>query len=280
MGGRSYSPSPPRGGHGRRGRSPSPRGRYGGGYGGGGSRGHDRDLPTSLLVRNLRHDCRPEDLRRPFGQFGPLKDIYLPRDYYSGEPRGFGFVQFLDPADAAEAKYQMDAQVFQGRELTVVFAEENRKKPTDMRMRERRGGGRFNDRRRSPPRRYSRSPPPRRYSRSPPPRYTRSRSHSREYSPPPKRKQHGRSASPQEKRHSHERSLSQSPVRDRSPPYDGSPRSRSRSPPYNGSRSQNRSPVRGRQAPRDLSRSRSPSPSPDARDYSRGEPDRDISPNP
>ncbi|GAB2286988.1 Arginine/serine-rich splicing factor scl25a transcript I [Dionaea muscipula] len=81
MRGRSYSPSPPRGGYGRRGRSPSPRGRYSGG----GSR--SRDAPTSLLVRNLRHDCRPEDLRRPFGQFGPLKDVYLPRDYYSGQPR-------------------------------------------------------------------------------------------------------------------------------------------------------------------------------------------------
>lgn len=43
----SYSPSPPRS-YGRRYRSPSPRGR--------GAR--RRDLPTSLLVRNLRHDCR------------------------------------------------------------------------------------------------------------------------------------------------------------------------------------------------------------------------------
>ncbi|CAI9263831.1 unnamed protein product [Lactuca saligna] len=281
MGGRSYSPSPPRGGHGRRGRSPSPRGRYGGGGGGGGGRGRDRDLPTSLLVRNLRHDCRPEDLRRPFGQFGPLKDIYLPRDYYSGEPRGFGFVQFLDPADAAEAKYQMDGQILMGRQLTVVFAEENRKKPTDMRQRERRGGsGRPSDRRRSPPPRYSRSPPP---------RYARSRSHSREYSPPPKRKQHVRSISPREKRHSRERSYSQSPVRPRSPPYDGPPRSRSRSPPvdrspppYNGSRSPSRSPVRDRDrrgAPRDPSRSRSRSPV--ARGgYSRGEADVDVSPSP
>lgn len=48
MRGRSYTPSPPRG-YGRRGRSPSPRGRYG---------GRSRDAPTSLLVRNLRHDCR------------------------------------------------------------------------------------------------------------------------------------------------------------------------------------------------------------------------------
>ncbi|KAK1282149.1 Serine/arginine-rich splicing factor 33 [Acorus calamus] len=151
----SYSPSPPRG-YGRRGRSPSPVGRYG---------GRGRDASTSLLVRNLHHDCRPEDLRRPFGQFGPLKDIYLPKDYYTGEPRGFGFVQYVDPADAAEAKYQMDGQIFRGRELTVVFAEENRKRPADMRARER-------------------SPSPGRYS---PPRRRRSRSCSRSfsyYSPP------------------------------------------------------------------------------------------------
>lgn len=43
----------------------------------------------------------------------------------------------MDPADAAEAKYHMDGQVLMGREVTVVFAEENRKKPTDMRARER-----------------------------------------------------------------------------------------------------------------------------------------------
>lgn len=54
------------------------------------------------------------------------------------EPRGFGFVQFVDPNDAQEAKYQMDGQILLGRQLTVVFAEENRKKPTDMRQRERR----------------------------------------------------------------------------------------------------------------------------------------------
>lgn len=53
MRGRSYSPSPPprhsrRGGGGR---SPSPRGRYP-------PRPRQQDLPTSLLVRNLRHDCR------------------------------------------------------------------------------------------------------------------------------------------------------------------------------------------------------------------------------
>lgn len=57
--------------------------------------------------------------------------------YFCREPRGFGFVQFVDPADAADAKHRMDGYVFMGRELTVVFAEENRKKPVEMRQRER-----------------------------------------------------------------------------------------------------------------------------------------------
>ncbi|CAA7395355.1 unnamed protein product [Spirodela intermedia] len=193
----SYSPSPPRG-YGRRGRSPSPRGRYG---------GRGRDLPTSLLVRNLRHDCRPDDLRRAFGQFGPIKDIYLPRDYYTGDPRGFGFVQFVDSADANEAKYQMDGQMLLGRELTVVFAQENRKKPSDMRARER-VRGRDSRRERS----LSRSP---RYSRSP----RAGRSRSRSYDSPSPRRRHSRSVSPSRRSH-RGGSFSRSPYgsRSRSPP--------------------------------------------------------------
>jgi len=53
------------------------------------------------------------------------------------EPRGFGFVQYYDPDDAADAKYYMDGQVVLGRQITVVFAEENRKKPQEMRARDR-----------------------------------------------------------------------------------------------------------------------------------------------
>ncbi|CAN6306481.1 unnamed protein product [Urochloa humidicola] len=199
--GYDYSPSPPRG-YSRRARSPSPRGRYG---------GRARDLPTSLLVRNLRRDCRPDDLRRPFSKFGRVKDVYLPRDYYTGDPRGFGFIQYSDPDDAADAKYHMDGQMFLGREITVVFAEENRKKPSEMRSRERVSGrGRSYDRRSR-----SRSPG---HSDSP---RGRSRSRSRSYSPAPKRKHHSRSPSPRGKSASrspvYSRSRSASPAVSRSP---------------------------------------------------------------
>ncbi|KAL9240186.1 hypothetical protein vseg_014434 [Gypsophila vaccaria] len=200
----SYSPSPSRG-YGTRYRSPSPRRRYG--------RGKESSGPTSLLVRNLPHNCRPEDLREPFGRFGPIKDIYLPRDYYTGEPRGFGFVQFVDPADAADAKYDMDGYVLLGRELTVVFAEENRKKPFEMRARERTRSRSYSQRRSSIS--YSRSPGyARTYSRSP-----------YDYSP---RRSYSRSISPRRRSY-----------RDRS--YTRSPRSRSRSPYDSRGRSYSRS---------------------------------------
>uniref|UniRef100_A0A0D6R594 RRM domain-containing protein n=1 Tax=Araucaria cunninghamii TaxID=56994 RepID=A0A0D6R594_ARACU len=135
-------------------------------------------MPTGLLVRNISLDARPEDLRIPFERFGPVKDVYLPRNYYTGEPRGFGFVKYRNPDDAAEAKYHMNHQIIGGREITIVFAEENRKNPQEMRANarvgrsSRHGEGGF--RRRTPPRSprrhrhsYSRSlSPPRRGSRS------------------------------------------------------------------------------------------------------------------
>ncbi|KAL2535157.1 Serine/arginine-rich SC35-like splicing factor SCL33 [Abeliophyllum distichum] len=91
------------------------------------------------------------------------------------EPRGFGFVQFVDPADAEDAKYQMDGQILLGRELTVVFAEENRKKPSEMRARERISRRRHDY--------YSPSPRGRRYSRSISPRDVRYRKRSYSGSP-------------------------------------------------------------------------------------------------
>ncbi|GLJ52086.1 hypothetical protein SUGI_1107740 [Cryptomeria japonica] len=41
--------------------------------------------PTTLLVRNLSQDTRPEDLRIPFESFGPVNDVYLPRNYHTGK---------------------------------------------------------------------------------------------------------------------------------------------------------------------------------------------------
>ncbi|XBI71557.1 hypothetical protein VPH35_065750 [Triticum aestivum] len=132
---RRYSRSPPRYRH-----YDDPRDRYRGG-GGGPRRGYDRpSAPTGLLVRNISLTARLEDIRGPFEQFGPIKDVYLPRNFHTKELRGFGFVKFRHPEDAAYAKQEMNHQVICGREITIVFAEENRKTPQEMRFRTRSSG--------------------------------------------------------------------------------------------------------------------------------------------
>ncbi|KAG8097392.1 hypothetical protein GUJ93_ZPchr0013g36509 [Zizania palustris] len=202
---RRYSRSPP-----RHQRYDDPRDRYRGGGGGGGPRrGYGRPpAPTGLLVRNISLTARLEDIRIRFEQFGPVKDVYLPRNFHTRELRGFGFVKFRFPEDAAVAKQEMNHQVIGGREISIVFAEENRKTPQEMRMRTGMSG-RYMDgshRRRSEPR----SPRSRHYSYSLSPSPVRRESRDRDrrdeyspggsYSPHARDKRHnrsnGRSASP------------------------------------------------------------------------------------
>lgn len=59
----------------------------------------------------------------------------LPISFLCREPRGFAFVQFVDPYEAAEAQYHMNRAIFAGREITVVVAAETRKRPEEMRRR-------------------------------------------------------------------------------------------------------------------------------------------------
>lgn len=50
------------------------------------------------------------------------------------EPRGFGFVKYRYAEDAAEEKKKLNHTIIGGREIRIVFAEENRKTPQEMRV--------------------------------------------------------------------------------------------------------------------------------------------------
>nr|XP_043632412.1 serine/arginine-rich SC35-like splicing factor SCL30 [Erigeron canadensis]XP_043632413.1 serine/arginine-rich SC35-like splicing factor SCL30 [Erigeron canadensis]XP_043632414.1 serine/arginine-rich SC35-like splicing factor SCL30 [Erigeron canadensis] len=213
--------SPPRRGYGGRPRSPPRRA-----YGGERERGRPKEQNHgSLLVRNIPLNCRPEELRVPFERYGVVRDVYLPKNYYTGEPRGFAFVQFVDAYDAVEAQHHMNGRMFAGREISVVLASESRKRPEEMRRRTSvRGPSGHDDRRtyHGRSRSLSRSRSPRRLQ------DTKSRHRSRSYSPAPKR----------------QRDYSPSPVRrqPRSPrgsPLDHDHARRSYSPGYDGAADQN-----------------------------------------
>lgn len=123
----------------------------------------DTRLPdTSLFVRNVADATRPEDLRREFGRYGPIVDVYIPLDFYTRRPRGFAYVQFEDVRDAEDALYNLNRKWVCGRQIEIQFAQGDRKTPGQMKSKER----------------HPCSPSDHRRSRSPSQRRTRSRSSS------------------------------------------------------------------------------------------------------
>lgn len=108
------------------------------------------DGMVSLKVDNLTFRTTPEDLRRAFERCGEVGDIYIPRDRFTRESRGFAFVRFYDKRDAEDALDAMDGKMLDGRELRVQMARYGR--PSSPHRRRHRGGGGGGGRRR-----YSRS---------------------------------------------------------------------------------------------------------------------------
>lgn len=90
---------------------------------------------VSLLIRNVSPDITSQDLQVAFGRIGEIRDVYIPRDFHSQQPKGFAFIEYANAGMAAEARDEMNRFLMKGRELEVVFAQERRKTPNEMRGR-------------------------------------------------------------------------------------------------------------------------------------------------
>jgi arginine/serine-rich splicing factor 2 len=77
---------------------------------------------VSLKVDNLSYRISPEELKPIFERYGEVGDIYIPRDRFTKESRGFAFVRFFDRRDAEDAMDKMDGYVLDGREMRVQTA--------------------------------------------------------------------------------------------------------------------------------------------------------------
>ena len=113
---------------------------------------------TSLLVRNIvfakkDQQVKSDELRDYFSKFGEVRDVYIPRDYYSQKSRGFCFVEFLKYDDAREALEKTDGTEVLGSIVKIVFAREGRKAVRHIQPNEMRRRDRYRHRRSSSPRR-------------------------------------------------------------------------------------------------------------------------------
>jgi cold-inducible RNA-binding protein len=74
---------------------------------------------TNLFVGNLSFDTTDSDLQKTFGAFGSVERASVVRDRGTGDSRGFGFVEMLNPAEATDAMTALHGQDLNGQILNV-----------------------------------------------------------------------------------------------------------------------------------------------------------------
>ena len=83
-------------------------------------------MSTKLYVGNLSYEVTEDDLKKSFGEIGECVTVNIVRDKYSGNSRGFGFVEMATEEEAQEAIKKLNGGELSGREIIVQKARPRR----------------------------------------------------------------------------------------------------------------------------------------------------------
>lgn len=73
----------------------------------------------NIYVGNLSFNTTEDELRKAFEEFGEISSARILSDKFSGQPRGFGFVEMPNSAEAQTAIKTLNGKNLLGQPLTV-----------------------------------------------------------------------------------------------------------------------------------------------------------------
>lgn len=73
----------------------------------------------NIYVGNMSFDTTEDQLRQAFEGFGEVSTVNIITDKYSGDPRGFAFVEMAEKNEAVAAISGLNGQDLHGRTLNV-----------------------------------------------------------------------------------------------------------------------------------------------------------------
>jgi len=76
-------------------------------------------MAKKLFVGNIGWDTSDDQLREAFAANGEIEEAVIIKDRATGRSKGFGFVTFVNDADADKAIESMNGKELDGRALTV-----------------------------------------------------------------------------------------------------------------------------------------------------------------
>jgi len=93
----------------------------------------EETLSRTIYVGNLDPSMDQETIKSVFITFGDIKHVEIPKDYQTGKPRGYAFVEFEDKEDAGYAIDNYDDAEVYGRIIKVKKAKPVRLKASSTR---------------------------------------------------------------------------------------------------------------------------------------------------
>jgi len=73
----------------------------------------------NIYVGNLSHEVTGDELRVAFEEFGQIKSVNIIKDKYSGESKGFGFVEMSSKEEGQAAIDSLNGEELKGKTLNV-----------------------------------------------------------------------------------------------------------------------------------------------------------------
>jgi RNA recognition motif-containing protein len=76
-------------------------------------------MPSKLYVGNLAYTVSNDDLQELFSKAGQVQSVAVITDKFSGQSKGFGFVEMATSDEAAKAIQQFNDTELKGRNIKV-----------------------------------------------------------------------------------------------------------------------------------------------------------------
>ncbi|KAL0741487.1 hypothetical protein Bca4012_083000 [Brassica carinata] len=75
-----------------------------------------------LIIRNLPFKAKPSEIKEVFSAVGFVWDVFVPKNFETGLPKGFAFVKFTCKRDAENAIQKFNGHMFSKRPIAVDWA--------------------------------------------------------------------------------------------------------------------------------------------------------------
>ncbi len=83
---------------------------------------------AKLYVGNLSYNATEEDLKGAFSKYGTIQNVEVIKDRYTGQSKGFAFVE-MSTSEEAQKALELNGTDFLGRNINVSEAKPQERRP-------------------------------------------------------------------------------------------------------------------------------------------------------